>query len=272
MYAIDFEYDNQYLSDYGFIICNFDSSSGIDIVAAGSKITFNKVSRNKGRQYSLVSTQYDGCVQTTFDICKNPDLFDYEDMVISNDEYRSLMRWLNRHEFLRFNVFDESNDGRDACYYDASFNIDKINIGDILYGLRLTMETDKPFGYGQEQIVSLDFTNIYNSHVLRNISDEIGSICPYTTIICNADGDLQIYNELEDCTTLIKNCKVGEVITLDGSAHIISTTYASHDICDDFNYEFLRIGNTIDQRDNCISVSMPCYIEIKYSPIIKVTP
>lgn len=44
MYALDFEYDGQYLSDYGFIICDFNSSSGADIVSAGSMITFNTVS------------------------------------------------------------------------------------------------------------------------------------------------------------------------------------------------------------------------------------
>ena len=272
MYAIDFEYDGQYLSDYGFIICDFDSASGANVVDAGSKITFNKVSRNRGRQYSLTSTQYDECIQATFDICKNPDEYDREEMVISNDEYRDLMRWLNRHEFLKFQVFNEDNADRDSCYYDVSFNIDKIKIGEILYGLRLTMESNKPFGYGREQTVLYNFADVTKPRVFRDMSDEVGFIYPYVTITCNADGDLQIYNDLEDCMTLIKNCKVGEVITIDGDAQIISTTYSSHDICNDFNYEFFKIGNTISTRDNKVTVSKPCMIEIKYSPIIKDTP
>ena len=52
---LDFEYDNRYLSDFGFIICHFDGSSGIETVSAGSAITFSKVSRNSGKQYSLIS-------------------------------------------------------------------------------------------------------------------------------------------------------------------------------------------------------------------------
>ena len=52
MYACDFEYDGQYLSDYGFIICNFNGSSDFDVVSAGSKITFNTVSRHRGKKYS----------------------------------------------------------------------------------------------------------------------------------------------------------------------------------------------------------------------------
>lgn len=50
MRAIDFEYDNQYLSDYGFIICDFNFSSGANEVDAGSTITFNKISRHSGKR------------------------------------------------------------------------------------------------------------------------------------------------------------------------------------------------------------------------------
>lgn len=274
MRAIDFEYDNRYLSDYGFIICDFNFGSGANEIDAGSTITFNKISRHSGKKYSLSSTQYDECITTSFDICKNPDIYDPEDMEISNDEYIDIMRWLNRREFLKFQVIDDGNDNfeRDTCYYNASFNIDKIKINEKLYGMRLKMETDKPFGYGQEQSVSWTFSDSNVSKILSDISDEIGYIYPNVIITINRNGDLSLYNELENCTTVIKNCKVGEVITLDGDTHIITTTYISHDVCNDFNYEFFRIGNTINNRNNRISVSLPCNVVIKYTPIIKDTP
>ena len=273
MYAIDFEYDGQYLSDYGFIICHFDYSSGATTADAGSKITFNKVARSNGKQFSLTSAKYDECVQTTFDICKNPDLYEnYDDRQITNDEYRDLMRWLNRREFLKFQVFDEDEGERDTCYYNVSFNVEKIKIAEKLFGLRLTMESDKPFGYGQEQSVSWTFADSSTTRILSDISDEIGFLYPDMTITCNANGDLSIYNELENCTMTIKNCSVGEVITINGATQIISTTYSSHDIANDFNYEFFRIGNTIDNRNNRISVSKPCNMVIRYTPIIKDTP
>lgn len=274
MRAIDFEYDNQYLSDYGFIICDFNFSSGANEVDAGSTITFNKISRHSGKRYGLSSTQYDECITTSFDICKNPDIYDPEDMEISNDEYRDIMRWLNRREFLKFQVIDDGNDNfeRDTCYYNASFNVNKIKINEKLCGMRLTMETDKPFGYGQEQSVSWTFSDSNVSKILSDISDEIGYTYPTVIITINRNGDLSLYNELENCTTVIKNCKVGEVITLNGDTQIITTTYAGHDICNDFNYEFFRIGNTINNRNNRISVSLPCNVVIKYTPIIKDTP
>lgn len=39
MYAKDFEYDGQSLSDYNCIVCDFDGSSGAVFASAGSSIT-----------------------------------------------------------------------------------------------------------------------------------------------------------------------------------------------------------------------------------------
>lgn len=272
MRALDFEYDGQCLSELGFIICDFNFSSGANEVTAGSTITFNKVSRNQGKRYSLASTQYNECITTTFDICKNPDIYDAEEMEISNDEYRDIMRWLNRREFLKFGVIGDTDYQNDICYYQASFNVSKIKISEKLCGLRLVMETDRPFGYGQEQVIKWSFAKGGDAKILSDFSDEIGYIFPTIVVTCKQAGDLTIYNEMEDCTTIIKNCKVGEVITLHGDTQIITTTLDSHDICNDFNYEFFRIGNTIANRNNRISASLKCDMTIKYAPVIKDVP
>ena len=272
MYAIDFEYDGQYLSDYGFIICSFDGASGSETVNAGSKITFNTVPMHSGKRYSLTGTQYDECITTTFSICKNPCNYDdFDDMKITNDEYRDLMRWLNRREFLKFQIFDEDENTRDACYYNASFNIEKVLVGGLLYGLTLTMETDKPFGYGEEQVSVYEMKSD-TEYVLYDISDEIGYVYPSVTITCNADGNLWLKNLSEECLMVIDNCSAGEVITIDGNTQIVSTSYDSHAIYDDFNFEFFKIGNTFDNRENVITSTLPCTLEIKYEPIIKDTP
>lgn len=273
MYAIDFEYDGRYLSDYGYIVCNFNYSNGSVSADAGSKINFSKVSRSSGKQFSLTNTEYDECISTTFDICKDPDMYDnYEDRQINNNEYRDLMRWLNRREFLKFRIFDEDDNGRNDCYYNASFNVSKIKIAEKLYGLQLTMESDKPFGYGKERSFTLDFSDISTPKVLRDMSDEIGYVYPDMIITCRQSGDLSIFNELEHCTTIIKNCSAEETITIKGKEQIILSSSDNHDICNDFNYEFFKIGNTMNDRNNKISVSIPCNITIKYSPIIKDAP
>lgn len=264
MYAIDFEYDGQYLSDYGFIICDFNFSKGANNVDAGSNITFNKVLSGNGKKYSLSGAQYEECITTSFDICKNPDI--YDDLRITDDEYRKLIRWLNRREYLKFRVID---DEKDTCYYEASFNIQKINIREILYGIELTMETNSPFGYGLEQSVTWDITDVSKIYKLNDMSDEIGYTYPSMKITCKDEGDLHIYNEATNCTTIIKNCSNGEVITIDGTTQIITTSSNTHHIYNDFNFEFFKITNTINNRINNITISIPCQLEIRYTPIIK---
>lgn len=269
MYAIDFEYDGRYLSDYGFIICDFNASSDANIVSSGSKLKFNTVAHNRGKKYSLTSTQYDECIQTTFDICKNPDL--YDDLEISTEEYRNIVRWLNRQKFLKFRVFDDENE-LEPCYYEASFNISKVKISEILYGIELEMITNSPFGIGKEQYKSYDFQDTAKEYILKDMSDEIGYIYPTISITCYEDGDLTIYNDITNTRMTIANCLTDEVITIDGNTHSITTTKSSHDVYNDFNYDYFKIGNTINNRSNKISVSLPCKIELRYSPIIKNSP
>lgn len=269
MFAYDFEYDGQYLSDYGFTICSFNNSSDFEVVSAGSQITFNTVSRHRGKKYSLTGTQYDECVTTTFDICKDPCV--YSDLLITNDEYREIVRWLNRNKFLKFQILNEDEE-EDACYYDASFNVEKVVINKELYGLEITMESNRPFGYGQELTFTWTVSDIAKSYTLCDMSDEIGYTYPSLTITCAESGNLKLYNEMEDSTMVINNVSSGEVISIDGSTHIITSSLSDHNLYDDFNFEFFKIGNVLGDRNNKITSSLKCTITLKYAPIIKDAP
>ena len=151
MFACDFEYDGRRLNDFGFIICDFNHSSGTDNISAGSQIEFNTVARYNGKKYSLTSTTYGECITASFDICKDTDIYDDADFEITDGECRDMMRWLNRREFLPFQMFDDGDIDKERCYYNASFNIEKIVMSGTVVGLHLTMETDSPFGYGDKQ-------------------------------------------------------------------------------------------------------------------------
>lgn len=271
MKPLDFEYDGQYLSDYGFVVCEFNANGGISEASAASKIVFEKVARNNGTKYSLTRTKYTECLTSTFDICKNPDIYDGEDLKITADEFRDIMRWLNRKEFLPFRFITDEGLVQDieTCRHNASFNVTRLMLDEILYGIRLTMETDAPFGHGAERAYSWSATSTNKTKVISDISDEIGYIYPVIDIKCKVDCDLVITNESEGCSSMIMNCKAGEVITMHGDTNIITTSYASHDINNDFNYEFFRIGNTADRTENIITVSHPCDIVMRYCPIIK---
>ena len=269
MFAIDFEYDGRHLSEYGFIICSFKSPSDADTVSAGGQLTFNSVPVNGGMNNYLVGTKYEDFIQTSFDICKNPDIFD--DLEISDEEFLELSRWLNRREYHRLRFYDDEHNEKPR-YYNGSFNIAKIKIAERLYGLELTLFTDKPYAYGNEESFLWNCTDTSEFSFLYDPSDDVGSFSPIVKITCMEDGDVTITNATFESSLTIKNCTKDEVIIIDGYTKIITSTNEKHDIWDDFNYEYLVIGNTINERRNKITASAKCLIEISFYPIIKDSP
>lgn len=269
MKAVDFEYDGQHLSDYGFIICDFDGSSGANAVDIGAKISFNKSPVFYGKKHVLLSSEYSDCVSADFDICKDPET--YDDLEITSDEFRDLMRWLNRREFHELCIFDQDED-YESVYLNASFNIEKIKIGEKTCGLRLSMETDSPFARGAEQVYKHTFSNLSEEYVVSDFSDDIGYLYPVLKIKCNVGGDITVSNTTFECETTIKNCESGEIIVIDGNTLSITTDNETHNVYNDFNYEFFIIGNSMNNRRNNITVSAQCEIEIRYNPIIKDLP
>lgn len=270
MRALDFEYDGQYLSDFGFIICDlYDSGGGVKTMSAGSNITFETVPMHWGKKWSLLNTKYDECIHVIFSIGKNPSIYGRNKMEITNDEYRNLIRWLNRREFLKFRfIGDEKYDG-ETCYYMGSFNISQIYIDGILYGLELSMVTNAPFGYGQEQSFAWTVNDTSKPYIIYDMQDEIGYSGVEMNIEIKSDGDLSIYNDFTKNNTIIKNCKAGEIITMDSRYGIIKSSLNEHKLCKDFNFDFLYIGNGYYSRKNEITCSLPCNIKLKYTPIIK---
>lgn len=287
MRALDFTYDGKSLSEYDFIVCDFNYDSGVVEADPGSVISFSKVSRDGGRKYGLTGTRYESCLATSFDICKDPEKCSPDEMEISDIEFRKLGKWLNRREFLKFNfkadsksnkaqstIEGKSNETQSTdvtVYFNASFNLTKLTIGEKLYGVRLSMETDSPFGYGEEIETTLN-----ESGTISVSSDEVGYICPKIEIKLSQETDeFQIKNELggqQICDMRINNCSAGETITVNSETQIITSSNTSHKIYDDFNYDFFILGNTLSNSVNEITISSPCTVTVKYCPVIKDVP
>lgn len=262
MIAYDFEYNGRNLSDFGFIICSFDSK-GLETVSDGSQITFNTISTMGGKKHKLVSTQYDDCLTTTFQICKHSCANGVQP--ITPSEHRELTRWLNRKKFLKFKPLSEEYID---VYFEATFNISKIELNGKIYGLELEIITNAPFAFKEPRTITIKNTEQNGKHSINDTSYEEGYIYPYVEITINEDGDLSIYNAIEDRETCIANCVSGEVITLDYP--IIQSSISSHNIQNDFNWKFFRVANTYDNSRNDLTISIPCTMKVKYSPIVKI--
>lgn len=263
MKAFDFEYANRKLSDFGCVLCNFGGSKGVETVSDGCEISFNIVPTMNGANNNLTSIQYEECLETTLQLCKHSCNGGLQE--ITEPEHRELTKWLGRKKFLKFKILDENHID---LYYEAIFIINKIEMDGRLFGLELEVRTNRPFSLKEPKIITINNTEADGKHSLNDISYEEGYIYPRTEIAINQDGNLNIYNAIENRNTYIANCVAGEIITLDYP--IIQSSVSSHNIQNDFNWNFFRIANTYDNSRNDLTISLPCTIKIEYSPIVKV--
>lgn len=279
MYAEDFVYDGVALSDFNFVIANFDQG-GLETRDTGSQISLNLVSNNYGKRYYLTGSTYDSCITCTFQICKNPDKYTMSEMAITSDEYRDIVRWLNRREFCKMQFISCADDEefKEMPYYNATFNVSKLVLAETVYGIELTMQTDSPFGYFDTKVNTLTTSNStlvtvdgvqYYKYIMTDGSDEIGYSYPDVVITIQSDGKYILKNVEFGTSTEIDNCTAGEVITMHGETHIIESSLSSHNIAKDFNFEFLRIGNTYTSRTNTLLFTTAATTAIYHKPFIK---
>lgn len=261
MYAKNFYYDNLELSDFGFVVGSLESSDLYE-QTTGSVITFNKIPYRGGSKHSLISSKYESCFETTFDIVKESD-----DKVISSEEYREIAQWLNRKQFLPFK-FEDDNSTFDV-WFNASFNLSQLVYNDKIYGIRLQMTTDSPNGTGDIKSQTFNFSERNRGKILVE-SDEYGYFVPDMVIDCSEDGNIVIQNQDAGITMQINNCTNGERITIKGQGRIITSTNSNHHVYNDFNYHFLKIGITPDISYNTIvNQGITNILKITYRPIIK---
>lgn len=275
MIITDFSYgeNNKKLSDFGFIVCRFDSS-GLNTVSNGAVVEFNSVLVQNGTKHELTSSAYSDCLETTIQICKNPCA--NGSIEIDQTTFRELTRWLCRRKFLRFKpISDEYLD----LYHEAIISVSRVELDGKLVGLELEIKTNRPFALHEPKLITINNTEINGKHSINDTSHEEGYIYPYTVItIGNIDDipenerNLNIHNAIEDRDTYIANVSTGEVITMDYPVvkSVVQSSDSSHNIQNDFNWQFFRVANTFDNSRNDLTISLPCSIKIEYSPIVKV--
>lgn len=191
----------------------------------GTEIAFSTAPIGLGHRYAVTGTRFDTRLSTSFQICKDPDRYAVEEMNIGSDEFREMSRWLNRRQFLWFHAFDECEPETLLPWFRATFTLRKITLGGATVGVQLDMQTDSPFGFGEEIEESVVFTEDSLTKVIEDKNDEIGITWPEMVITVRDDGDLQITNDMTGCRFRVANCTAGEIIKISGDTKIISSGF-----------------------------------------------
>lgn len=257
----DFQYAGEFGSDYMLTPCTFDTGGGVETIDFGSQLSTERTNVVGTDERVLINPDYSSALSFTFQACKADEAGNA--LPISAEEYSKINRWLNRKES---HVFKIKKDTYENIYYLGSFNIQAVKVNGEIYGIELTFTSAYPYGFMDE--ITVEYADV-NNFTVYNCSDETGDIYPYIEITCLSDGDLKITNTMDNEIFEVKNCKKNEIIKIDGKSRIITSSVDTHKVCDDFNYNYLKIISTYEERLNTYSSSVNINITVKYSPVRK---
>lgn len=217
MYCMDFIFDNERLSDYGYIMCTFD---GGDSTWEGGDVTFTTVQAPSSNKFTHYYSKFENPISFNISIMKNPcQKSSQDEMNFIQDEESYLMRWLQRLDGYHWFAFDQ--DGWEDVWFNVQINPRPHYINGTIVGYDLACTTDSPYGYSQLHTKNMSLSHSSddksNSIVIKNYSDIPGYIYPKVTIIPKNNGNIALISGCKDYqkVTRIDNAEKNNVIILD---------------------------------------------------------
>ena len=253
----DFMFDGRYGSSYNLLICNINGSTeDSNIVSDNNFSTFQPAKNDKNY---FISSNYSSVLTKNIQVCKtnNCQIVD-----ITDYDVESISRWLCREDgYHRFAFVNK--DGENTIEYNAKININKIELGNGIIGLELTITTDSQYGYTKRKTEIILDEN--QTVCINNTSSKLGKIKVNMQLLCDSDGDYIITHTFGDKSNKIsfKNCVNGEYINVSDMC-VLTSSISSHDISNDFNYIFPFIQSTISDTKNYFKSNLPCKLTIEY--------
>lgn len=279
MYMIDFEFNEEALSDHGMAF-GFISSPE-ETTPLGSPMTLNTV--KVGDINRITSVQYDEPITKTFSIIKSK-CSNNGNMIFTDDEIYEVSTWLQSREYCKFKPIYDDGSFSDIHFY-GRFDIQAIYVNSDVVGFELTFTADAPYGYGEEEEATYEVDNT-NNGVFRvfNDSQELGYLYFKEFIIeCGANGSFRMTNSNDVSietgqaySTRIDNCLENEIINIKCQERIITSSSTIHTdtLFNDFNWNYPRLNCDYVNPLNVFTVDvseMPsAKITVKFSPIRKV--
>jgi hypothetical protein len=254
-------FDGKMCTDYGLQICSFESNDLENVSSSAIELsTYKSPLSNKWQKYGY---EYKDPKSFTIEVAK----LNFEKF--TKYEVGEINRWLVRTDgYHWFQLYNKNFSG--VNFNCTATQSEELVLNGDTYGIKYTFTADSPYGYSDIIEKALTFTDANKSFSLIDYSDEIGHIYPDLKITCSSNGNLDLYNKIEDRHMIINNCTSGEIIMIDGEHKIITSSINTHKIYNDFNYKYFRIANSFASRENIITSSLNCIMEIRWREIRKV--
>lgn len=201
-------------------MCEIGSSGSVKTYG-GAEVVFSYAPIVLGYRQAITGSRYEKTLSATIQICKDPEKFSEEEMYVRPEEYREIARWLGRRQFLWFHAIDDSEPDRPQPWFRATFTVKRVDAGGRTVGIELNMNTDSPFGYGEEIEENYVFTADNLTKVIEDKNEEPGNIWPEMELVCQTDGSIVLTNKMTKCVFYMKNCVSGELISQSGDTKII---------------------------------------------------
>lgn len=249
MFATDFIFDSQRLSDFGCMICSFD---GDFQTASGGEIEYNVVKAPNRDKFSFYGAEFNTVLTWNYSICKNT-CSNNDNMYFDQYEESMLAKWLIKTDGYRYFQFDQ--EGYEDIFYNVYINMLPHQVAGRTVGYDLTVTSDCGYGYSDE-ITKIATVN--SSAPLKfNINNDISTVV-YPHIQIKGSGDFIISNDNDSLYEISDFRNVSTTIIMDCENDIIEGLNSPND----FNWYFIRL---VDGMNTITTNSTSnIQIEIKY--------
>lgn len=199
------------------------------------------------------------------------------------EEVKLIMATFNSRIYHKFYPIYNDGSFENLYYYGTFTDISIITLCDKTIGFTLTFTSSSPYAYNYK-VVNVQNTKTFSCPFYSDVDGEF--VYPYNFVLtCKNNGDYIIENDRDKYygkdptrTTIIRNCKAGEVITMNPREKTISSR--GHDkLFNDFNYTYPRlvtVDNITEDRPgefsemNNFTINLPCDVKVEWEEINKV--
>lgn len=219
---------------YGLYISSSSDGGDVEIAGSSDVETFTESVLRKSKRYLL------GVQQTPV---LSFDIFFNSPREITSVELGNIQAWLFGHS--QYKILQIVQADIQEVYYNCFLKNPRVHkVGNIVRGIRATVECDAPWGWTFEKTKTYTYVDddINDDIVFNNISDDNGYLYPILEFTMNTlGGNLIITNSDDnDRQFIFTDLLQDEVITIDNDKNIISSSTGLNRLSN-FNKKWFRM-------------------------------